>query len=222
MAHSRITAFFDLDGTLIAASSERRCYATLARQYGVWFRVRSTVAWVMRSLWGLLRGEALYDAMRNRQYLRGVLWSEVEQVAQGLKDELQASFFAQARERLDWHQQQGHSIVVISASLKPLVEAVMEPYAVHEVIACTLPLNRQQRILGTEQGGIIPRRRNKADFVHDYAKKHAVDLAQCWAYGNTAADGFFMQCCGQAVAVNPDKGLRRMAQSAGWVCERWA
>lgn len=219
---SKAIAFFDLDGTVISGSSEKALYRKIAAQQGHWFRWRTACYWLVRAVFGLLRGESLYDALRNRYYLRGVAWLEIQQLAETLvSEQLVATISPTARKRMEWHRRQGDKIVLISATLQPIVEAMAKVLPVDSVLACKLPLDQQGRVKGTESGGSIPRRRGKMPFVRQYAESQSVDLKDCWGYGNTAADGFFMQLCGAAMAVNPDQGLQKLAQHHSWPVVDW-
>ena len=72
-----IAAYFDLDGTLLNASSEKTLTAHLARRRP-WRIPWGTVAWTAGFLTNLLRGRAFYDAARNRGHLSLASWDVLE------------------------------------------------------------------------------------------------------------------------------------------------
>ena len=53
------------------------------------------------------------------------------------------------------------------------------------------------------------------------AANHGHDLSECYGYGNTLADSWFMALCGHAVAVSPEGALRRHAEKEGWTVVDW-
>tara|TARA_B100000900_G_scaffold67664_3_gene52894 strand:- start:6504 stop:6683 length:180 start_codon:yes stop_codon:yes gene_type:complete len=53
------------------------------------------------------------------------------------------------------------------------------------------------------------------------AEANGHDLDQCWAYGNTHADSWFMRKCGHAIAVNPEGALVKEAEARGWEQVQW-
>ena len=60
-----VAAYFDLDGTLLDASSEK----TLATELGKrrpWRIPVATISWTLGFLSNILTGSAVYDAARNR------------------------------------------------------------------------------------------------------------------------------------------------------------
>ena len=69
----QIAAYFDLDGTLLNASSEKTLTAHLAKRRP-WRIPWGAVAWTSGFLTNLLRGRSVYDAARNRGHLKLVLF----------------------------------------------------------------------------------------------------------------------------------------------------
>ena len=75
---SEVAAYFDLDGTLLNASSEKTLTGLLARRRP-WRIPHATVAWTLGTTFGLLTGKAPYDALRNRGHLSLASWRVLEQ-----------------------------------------------------------------------------------------------------------------------------------------------
>jgi phosphoserine phosphatase len=48
-----------------------------------------------------------------------------------------------------------------------------------------------------------------------------VDLQKSYAYADSYADREILECVGHPVAVNPDRRLRKVAQSRGWETRIW-
>jgi hypothetical protein len=59
-------------------------------------------------------------------------------------------------------------------------------------------------------GGIL------AEAIADVARWEGFDLAQCYAYSDSASDLPMMEAVGHPVAVNPDSKLERIAHRRGW------
>ena len=114
---STVAAYFDLDGTLLNASSEKTLTAHLARRRP-WRILWGTVAWTAGFLSNLLRGRAVYDAARNRGHLSLASWDVLERYSAHLaKERLEACIPPQAWEKLAWHREQGHRLVLVTATL---------------------------------------------------------------------------------------------------------
>jgi hypothetical protein len=57
---------------------------------------------------------------------------------------------------------------------------------------------------------------NKAVAVRQVAAEMGYDLADCWAYSDSATDVPMLEAVGHPTAVNPDRGLRKVAGERGW------
>ena len=56
---------------------------------------------------------------------------------------------------------------------------------------------------------------HKATAVRRLAEEEGYDLADCWAYSDSATDVPMLELVGHPTAVNPDRGLRRVAAERG-------
>ena len=99
-----VGAYFDLDGTLLDASSEKTLTATLLRRRPWRFPV-GLMSWSVRALVNLLRGRAPYDALRNRGHFTGASWSTLERLSEELVEQnLMRCVPQEALNRLAWHR----------------------------------------------------------------------------------------------------------------------
>jgi len=143
---SRVAAFFDLDGTLLAPPSlEQRFFRTL--RYRREIPRRNYLLWLQEA--ARLAPQGIQEMLQaNKAYLRGVRmiheWdaedSEAFLAFGGRRDKGQEqasprcepgsgrrdsklpvpAFFPQGVERAAWHVKQGHAIVLVSGTLEPL------------------------------------------------------------------------------------------------------
>ena len=56
----------------------------------------------------------------------------------------------------------------------------------------------------------------KVEAIERIARWEGLDLAQCYAYSDSASDLPMLQAVGHPVAVNPDGPLERHARQHGW------
>ena len=216
----QIAAYFDLDGTLLNASSEKTLTAHLAKRRP-WRIPWGAVAWTTGFLSNLLRGRSVYDAARNRGHLSFASWDVLETYSQHLAEHvLRPQVSQQAWERLNWHREQGHRLILVTATVAPMAEAMAKVLDMDEVYGCG-PSERSGRLSGSERGWSVPRRKGKVPVVQQDALQHGHDLGQCYGYGNTHADSWFMALCGHAVAVNPEGSLRKHAENQQWEIVEW-
>ena len=246
----RVAAFFDLDGTLMPLPSlERRLFRML--RYRGEIPLKNYLCWLREAMQLLPRG-ITGVAHANKMYLRDVQTFDESgrenapnspMHKSGHRGEGQASmpprhnprlpvpcFFEKAVERMECHAMLGHSIVIVSGTLEPLAKAmarVLEGELAARGFAtrirvCATRLEESKgrwtgRILGEVMFG-----EEKARAVEKIAEEMELDLAQCWAYGDSAADRWMLQAVGHPTAVNPTVGLAQIARERDWAVLRWS
>ena len=52
--------------------------------------------------------------------------------------------------------------------------------------------------------------------MRGFASEHDIDLAESWAYSDSASDLPMLRSVGNPVAVNPDEELAGLARHEGW------
>lgn len=125
-----------------------------------------------------------------------------------------------AVDRLRWHQTQNHTIIFLSASPDLYLNDLGSRFAVDRLI-CTKFLNQDGKFTGelfsANCKGDEKRRRLLEVFP-------ATEIAwdQSYGYGNSVEDVAFLELLGNAVAVNPDAKLRKIAVQRNWAIETWS
>lgn len=215
-----VTAYFDLDGTLLDASSEKSLTALLSRRRP-WRIPLGATMWSLGFIGNLLRARSVYDAARNRGHLALCNWETLRQLSSELvKSKLSDRVTKDALERLDWHRKQGHRLVLVTATVMPMAQAMADHLGMDGVYGCG-PEEMTGIMSGSERGWSVPRRKGKVPIVQEDAKSMGHDLADCWGYGNTHADSFFMSITGNPVAVNAEGGLKSLAKEKQWTQFEW-
>jgi len=244
-----VAAFFDLDGTLVALPSlERRLFRVLRGQRAI--PARNYFLWLREAMRLVPRGiRAILQA--NKMYLCGLqVFDECGEgdghVSSWHKDGHQAggqapapprrtprlpvpTFFAQAIEKMAWHAKQGHAIVLISGTLEPLARGAaraMEAELAARGITVTFHVfaTRLEEMDGTWTGRVLDEAmygEAKARAVKRVAKEMQLDLARCYAYGDSLNDRWLMTAVGRPAAVNPSKDLAGMVRTHGWPVLDW-
>ena len=215
-----VTAYFDLDGTLLDASSEKSLTALLSKRRP-WRIPLGATMWTLGFIGNLLRARSVYDAARNRGHLALCNWETLRQLSSELvKSKLSDRVTKDALERLDWHREKGHRLVLVTATVMPMAQAMADHLGMDEVYGCG-PEEMTGIMSGSERGWSVPRRKGKVPIVQEDAKSVGHDLANCWGYGNTHADSFFMSITGNPVAVNAEGGLKSLAKEKQWTQFEW-
>jgi HAD superfamily hydrolase (TIGR01490 family) len=215
-----VAAFFDLDGTLMPMPSlEKRFYLLL--RYRKLIGIRNYFLWLREAARLVPRG--INQIMHaNKMYLRGIPVDE-----KGLLKAL--SFYPEAIERLAWHAERGHPIVIVSGTLELLAERTARGLEAEldrrglaaEIRVCATRLEERNekwtgRIVGEAMFGEA-----KAHAARRIAAEADLDLQKCFAYGDSSRDKWMLEAVGKPAAVNPSNDLARIARRNDWAVLWW-
>ena len=215
-----VTAYFDLDGTLLDASSEKTLTGLLSRRRP-WRIPLGATMWSLGFVGNLLRGRSVYDAARNRGHLAMANWETLRRYsAELVETKLSKRVSLEALERLDWHKQQDHRLVLVTATVMPMAQAMADYLGMDAVYGCG-PKEMNGILSGSESGWSVPRRKGKVPIVQADAESVGHNLSDCWGYGNTHADSFFMEITGNPVAINAEGRLKTIAKEKDWAQFEW-
>lgn len=209
-------AFFDLDRTLLRRSSALALAGTF-RRHGLISRRQLAQA----ALWQLLfalRG-ASHQAVRRAAedglaVLRGFTPGELRELVAGAMERvLRPLVYAEPLELVAQHQERGEPVFIVSATLQEIVEAVAEDLGFDGALGTVCEVRN-----GAYTGHALRalHAENKAACIRELAAARGFDLAECTAYSDSHTDVPFLEAVGHPVAVNPDRGLRRIAADRGW------
>ena len=244
-----VAAFFDLDGTLAELPSlEKRLFRTLRYQRTI--GVKNYFLWLKETLRLLPRGiTAISHA--NKMYLRGVQNFDEggagdAHISSRYKDGHQAegqascparsnsqlpvpTFFSQATERVAWHARQGHEIVIVSGTLEALARGAArameaELAARGNTTRICVRATRLEEMNGALTGRILGEAmfgEEKARAAKSLARELRLDLARCYAYGDTANDRSLLELVGKPAVVNPSAQFASMARARRWPILVW-
>ena len=212
----RIAAFFDLDKTVLAASS------TFAIGRGFRRRGMLPPSTAARSVYAhasyMLRGADHVQMERMRDLLSDLVtgWeTEVVAavVAEALEDVLVPLVYAEAAELIRWHQQFGRDVVIVSSGAEDVVRPIGERLGVDHVVGSTMEV-RDGRYTGVVE--FYAYGAHKAEVVRRLAEEHGYDLDASYAYSDSATDLPMLSAVGRPHAVNPDRQLTAHAEMHGW------
>lgn len=214
-------AFFDVEGVVLDA--------TVVHFYA-WLRGR-TMPTLDRALWlttlgaraaGWLtadrRSRASFNRAFYRQY-RGLPADDLrEQARAALSDFILPRMHQAAVRRIRAHRARGDRVILVTGALDFLVEPL--EHLCDELVAARL---RQRRGAFTGELAEPPLSADgRASLAARLAAEHAVDLSDCYAYGDSISDLPLLELVGHPAAVNPDFRLGREARRRGWPTLEWS
>ena len=205
-------AIFDIDGTLLGGSSERRFWRYLFahRRQGL----RQLLAYALFLLRYVPVG-GIHTIKKNKAYLTGLETAAVERLA---ADFVAADFpqyaFAQVVARLKQHLARGDVVLLLSGTLQPIADALARTLGVEHACATLCDENRGR--FGSAPPGRHPFHRAKVPLVREFAAQHNLDLRRATAYSDSYHDLELLESVGCPVAVKPDRRLHAAALANNW------
>lgn len=213
---SKIAAFFDMDNTLLSKSSNL-LWIRYMRQRGelAWRDLARLAGLVVRYKLGTLDVPAM--TRRLVQELRGQPESERVTFSKEWFAEQLIHYIARpARERLDWHREQGHRVALITGSPTYTAEALAEylRIATEDVLATRFEVRDGRftgRLVEPMCYGV-----GKVEAALAYAARYGIDLARSYFYTDSVSDQPLLERVGHPIAVNPDRALKKLARARNW------
>jgi HAD superfamily hydrolase (TIGR01490 family) len=224
-----VGAFFDLDGTLLAAPSlEWRFIGYLLERDEISGRhVGRWLARFVADFWHDLHGAPA----GNKRYLCGISEALADEWGKSLAMEYfcgdALAFFEEALQRIVWHGVQGHRVFVVSGTLAPLARVVARRVSTlvsAEIEVCATELEAAPGVARIWNGCIAGEHMSggaKLRAVAGIAARYGIDLARSYAYGDSFGDLRMLEGVGNSVAVNPTRRLARVARERGWQLCVW-
>jgi HAD superfamily hydrolase (TIGR01490 family) len=205
-------AIFDIDGTLIRGSTERRFWRYL------FARRRQGPRQILAGAWFLVRFLPRYGfhlAKKNKAYLVGLSTADVAVLAADfVAREVVPRLCEPAVQRLQLHLRRGDTVALLSGTLAPIARALAQHLGVQHVCA-TVCAERDGRYLA-QPPVVHPFGAQKVGLATQLAAQLGTDLRLATAYADSVHDLDLLEAVGSPVAVRPDPGLLRVARANAW------
>ncbi|WP_374205686.1 HAD-IB family hydrolase [Crossiella sp. S99.2] len=215
-AGKRVAAFFDLDKTVIAKSSTL-AFSRPFFQEGLINR-RAVLKSAYAQFVFMLAGADADQMDRMRAHITALCtgW-DVEQVRsivdETLHDIVDPLVYAEATQLIGEHKQEGHDVVVVSASGAEIVAPIAN------MVGATHSVGTRMVVTEGRYSGDVDfycYGENKAVAVRELAEEHGYDLSASHAYSDSITDLPLLEVVGHPTVVNPDRALRKLAAQRGW------
>jgi HAD superfamily hydrolase (TIGR01490 family) len=210
-------AFYDLDGTLLACNLVST-HAYYARNDRSPFKSVYQFAKVLLRV-PMLFGISLYSRSKfNVASFRAYKGMHRDRLV-GLADDLfevtlKPSILPHAAELIEKTRALGYRNVLVTGTLDFTIRPVALHFGIDEVICNRLEF-RNHVATGRVIGNLMAET-EKARSIREYAEREGIDLEECCAFSDSAADVPMLSAVGHPVATNPTPRLRRLAQQNGW------
>ena len=216
-------AFFDVDGTL---TTERVWRGMLE-----YFRQHGLRRWTHRIFWAyhlpiylLYKTGLVSQAVFRRPwaahlawFIRGYSVEQAQQVWDWVAQTYLKPFWRQdALNLIKKHKAAGNLVVLVSAGLTPLEEAIAKVVGA-DIAVGTEPKIRDSRYTGGISSPVCLDE-NKASLAQKILQDAGifVDLQASTAYADSGTDIHLLGMVGHPIAFHPDEDLRPIAEKRGW------
>jgi len=216
-----VMAVFDVDGTLIE---------TNVVEYFFWMRLKDQplsewprflaqmAAQSPRWLYLERRSRAEFQRSFYREY-EGL---EAEEMRLLGREALQAvtlrRIYPEGMRRIRRHKEAGHRVLLLTGAVDVVVEPLAELLGVD--LDCAHLLQKDGLFTGDLRSPPSVGEA-RASLLQEYAGRHAVNLAESFAYADAISDLPMLELVGTPVVINPDARLSQHADQRGWRVERW-
>jgi HAD superfamily hydrolase (TIGR01490 family) len=218
MAGSRVGVLFDMDYTLLRGSSGMLYLRYLLRvgyiPWTRWLRILGLVGLYALGVWD-------YPRLMARLMAQAAGTSEAEawRLSREWHDAMLWRYIAQdARERVVWHQAQGHHVAIVSGATVYAVQPVAKALGLDSHFLAT----RLEVVNGHFTGRVDEPAcfgAGKVTMSRAYAADHGFDLPRSFFYSDSHHDLPLLEAVGHPVAVNPSRKLAHIAAQRGWPVE---
>ena len=211
-------AFFDVDNTMMmGASMFHFARGLAARDY---FNTSDLAGFVWQQLKFRVGGREdpqSVKAMREQalSFVAGRSVAELVSLGEEIYDELMVDRIWTGTQALaQKHLDAGQRVWLVTATPVELAQIIARRLGLTGALG-TVAESEDYSYTGRLVGDLL-HGKAKAQAVRALAAKEGLNLRRCTAYSDSANDVPMLSVVGNAVAVNPDSGLRETARRRGW------
>lgn len=143
---------------------------------------------------------------------KGMEQEEIEEYFQKVENEAHKYYNPKVLERLEEFKEKDYEVVLLSGTFEELLAKIRERLEVDNIIGSSILKDREDELddFSVLSGSIklkaLKKEYNSAD----------IDWDKSYAFADSIDDLSLLQAVGHPVAVNPEKGLKVVAQSENW------
>ena len=215
MTNKQIGAFFDFDETLLDTESSR-----LGIKY-LWDRRLVSRGFILKAFAAgiLYRRHLITDEQTATILLRLYRNRRLDDFTDGsedfYRDILKPRLAPNILAKVNAHRDQGHTMVLISGSIRYMLEPVAQDLGFEHLLCTDLEKGTDGLLTGRPQGSLCLNT-TKRHLATELAQRTGIDLKRSYAYGNHQADLPLLESVGLPHVVEPTGPLRKIALERNW------
>jgi HAD superfamily hydrolase (TIGR01490 family) len=150
-----------------------------------------------------------------KELLQGTREREIAWMAPEVLAAIIPRIYPQMLDEVRSHQEAGRPVFIVSAAGNELVSMLAFVLAMDGGIGTAYAVGEDGLMTG-ELDGPFMYGPGKVEAMRNFAAEHDIDLAQSFAYSDSASDLPMLRAVGNPVVVNPDEPLAAVAKAEGW------
>jgi HAD superfamily hydrolase (TIGR01490 family) len=211
---SKVGAFFDMDGTILAINSGVN-YLKLVYRKGIIGprQLARGLLWVLQYKLGVLDADKVFG-LAIKTAAGDSEQEMIERCRAWFEEEIQGTILPKARQTIEEHRAQGHIIALLTSATNYAADPVCEALQIPHVL-CTRLEVEANRFTGKVKKPLCfgP---GKVLVAEAFAQEHQIDLSESFFYTDSVSDLAMLERVGNPRIVNPDLRLRWVATKRGW------
>ena len=213
--NGNIAAFFDFDETLLDVESGR-----LGIQW-LWDRRLVPLGYILKILVAnfLYQRRLLSDERMVKIMLTFYRKKRLADFQKGADDfyrsYLKPHLAPRILKRVHFHRQEGHLLVLVSGSVRYLLEPVVRDLEFDHLLCTDLEVDGNGLMTG-KPAGLVCVDHNKKILTLKLAQQLKLNLEQSYAYGNHHSDLPLLEIVGNPHVVEPNSILEKIANQRSW------
>jgi HAD superfamily hydrolase (TIGR01490 family) len=215
----RVTAFFDLDRTLVNCNTGRLFVQDMRERGELSLgKALRAVSWLAKYHFAIVDFQTITAHVAD--FLRGRVEADfAEQCKRLVEDRVLPRLLPAGLRTIEQHRDRGHALALLSTSPRYIVEPVARALSVEAVGATDFEVEGG-RLTGQLKGPACfgP---GKIHWAEKLGRSHNLNVDASWFYTDSYTDLPMLERVTHKVVVNPDPRLRRTARSRGWQVEDW-
>jgi HAD superfamily hydrolase (TIGR01490 family) len=209
-----VIAIFDIDGTLVKGQSQKLFLSYLSRNglipLTIYFRL---LVWFLLYKMNFIQNPA---SMMKKAFLflKGYNVKYINEICHDFfQKDLSKTFYKVSLEKVKYHQDLGHKLLLISNAIEPIVKEVASYLGVSDFLATTLEIVDDKytgNILDIMYG------ERKLLALNNFYHAHGINDRNTWIYSDHESDLPLLRSATNPVVVNPDSKMLTIARNNNW------
>ncbi len=212
---SNIAAFFDFDETLVSVNSSKIGFKWLYehKMLTKGFILKVIITQFLNRK-NIISEKRMADIMINF-YKNKKLTDFKAGANEFYHDFLKPHLAPKIMERLEFHKENGHILVIVSGSIRYYLEPAAKDLGIQHLVCTDLEEGTNGLLTGKAIGQVCIGN-HKRELTLKLVDELNIDLENSYAYGDNQADIPLLKLVGNPFAVEPTPTLKRIAQKNNW------